>query len=100
MDFDKKDDFKVGYQRHLNATNTMVDSPYFKTNYVHLTTKTTLTSSKRDSFTIYMCVGGTAKISTDTGAVVIQKGETALIPANSKTILIDTSEAKLLEVTV
>lgn len=100
MDFDKKDDFKVGYQRHLNATNTIVDSPYFKTNYIHLTTKTTLASSKRDSFTIYMCVGGTAKISTDTGAVVIQKGETALIPANSKTILIDTSEAKLLEVTV
>ncbi|NNK75218.1 MAG: class I mannose-6-phosphate isomerase [Maribacter sp.] len=100
MDFDKKDDFKVAYKRHMNTTNTMVESPYFKTNYIHLTTKANLASAKRDSFTIYMCVGGTAEISSDTGTVVIQKGETTLIPASSKTINIDTTEVKLLEVTV
>ena len=100
MDYDKKDDFKVAYNDQTNAANEMVDCPYFKTTFINLTQNFSLDISKRDSFTIYMCVGGSAKISSDTGSVMIQKGETVLIPASSKTISIDTTEAKLLEVTV
>ena len=100
MDYDKKDDFKVAYNDQINAANEMVDCPYFKTTFINLTQNFSLDISKRDSFTIYMCVGGSAKISSDTGSVMIQKGETVLIPASSKTISIDTTEAKLLEVTV
>ena len=100
MDYDKKDDFKVAYNNQTNAANEMVDCPYFKTTFINLTQNFSLDISKRDSFTIYMCVGGSAKISSDTGSVMIQKGETVLIPASSKTISIDTTEAKLLEVTV
>ena len=84
----------------MNTVNTMVNCPYFKTNFMHLTKNSSLEVLERDSFTIYMCVGGSAEISSDTGAVMIQKGETVLIPASSKTISIDTTEAKLLEVTV
>ncbi len=100
MDYHKKDDFKVAYDGDMNTVNTMVDCPYFKTNFMHLTKNYSLEVSERDSFTIYMCVGGSAEISSDTGAVMIQKGETVLIPASSKTISIDATEAKLLEVTV
>ena len=100
MDYHKKDDFKVTYDGHMNTVNTMVDCPYFKTSFMHLTKNSSQTVSERDSFTIYMCVGGSAKISTDTGSVMIQKGETVLIPASSKTININTTQAKLLEVTV
>jgi len=100
MDYDKKDDFKVAYDGDMNTVNTMVDCPYFKTNFIHLTKNSSLEGSERDSFTIYMCVGGSAEISSDTGSVRIQKGETVLMPASSKTISINTTEAKLLEVTV
>ncbi len=100
MDYDKKNDFKVAYHGRMNYANTMVDCPYFKTNFIHLTKNLSLAGSEKDSFTIYMCVGGSAKISSETGSVMIQKGETVLIPASSKTISIDTTEAKLLEVTV
>jgi mannose-6-phosphate isomerase len=100
MDYFKKDDFKVAYNDQPNAVNEMVDCPYFKTTFINLTQNFNQDISKRDSFTIYMCVDGSAKISSDTGSVMIQKGETVLIPASSKTISIDTTEAKLLEVTV
>ncbi len=100
MDYDKKDDFKVEYDGQINTVNAMVDCPYFKTNFIHLTKNIDLDVSERDSFTIYMCVGGTAEIRTENGFTLIQKGETTLVPANSKRIDIITSEAKLLEVTV
>ncbi len=100
MDYNKKDDFRVGYTKNENSVNKMVDCPYFKTNFIHLTHDLVQDVRQRDSFTIYMCVGGSAKISTKSGSVLIQKGETVLVPANSRTISINTSEAKLLEVTV
>ncbi len=100
IDYGKKDDFKVAYDDQPNAVNEMVDCPYFKTTFINLNQNFNQDISKRDSFTIYMCVDGSAEISSDTGSVVIQKGETVLIPASSKTISIDTTEAKLLEVTV
>jgi len=100
MDYEKKDDFKVTYEGHMNTVNTMVDCPYFKTNFIHLTKNWSLEDSERDSFTIYICVGGSAEINSETGSVRIQKGETVLMPACSKTINISTTEVKLLEVTV
>ncbi|MGB5499310.1 MAG: type I phosphomannose isomerase catalytic subunit [Maribacter sp.] len=100
MDYEKKDDFKVTYEGHMNTVNTMVECPYFKTNFIHLTKNWSLEDSERDSFIIYMCVGGSAEISSETGSVRIQKGETVLMPACSKTINISTTEVKLLEVTV
>ncbi|MCP4978159.1 MAG: mannose-6-phosphate isomerase [Maribacter sp.] len=100
MDYDKKDDFKVAYDVQSNTVNVMVDCPYFKTNFIHLTKDFNLDVSERDSFTIYMCVSGAAKIRAENGSTSIQKGETILVPANSNRIDISTKEAKLLEVTV
>ena len=100
MDYKKKDDFKVDYKRDLDTVNTMVDCPYFKTDFLNLNQNLDLEISKRSSFTILMCVGGSAEIKSDTRSVGIRKGETVLIPANSKSISIKTSGTKLLEVTV
>ncbi|MDE3741395.1 type I phosphomannose isomerase catalytic subunit [Maribacter polysaccharolyticus] len=100
MDYDKKDDFKVAYDRKSDAVNTMVDCPYFKTNFLQLEKDLSLDVSDRSSFTILMCVGGSAEIVTNSGAVAIQKGETVLVPADTESIDIHTSNTKLLEVTV
>lgn len=100
IDYNKKDDFKIDYAKTKNAVNTMVDCPYFTTNYLELTDQNSFDLSKRDSFTIYMCVDGTASISNDYGSVTISKGETVLISANTERLTIGTSGVTLLEVSI
>ncbi|MDF4204864.1 mannose-6-phosphate isomerase [Maribacter sp. SA7] len=100
VDYEKKDDFKVYYSHDKNEVNTMVDCPYFKTNFIELTENLDLDTAQRDSFTIYMCVGGEAKISTAEGDVSIKSGETALLPASTQKISLQSTGAKLLEVTI
>ncbi|RDY57693.1 type I phosphomannose isomerase catalytic subunit [Flagellimonas nanhaiensis] len=100
IDYTKKDDFKVNYPSDKNVANTMVDCPYFKTNFMELTEGIQQDVSNRDSFTIYMCVGGSATISNDWGNAQIRKGETILVSASSQKIDIETDGAKLLEVTI
>ncbi len=100
IDYNKKEDFKVDYPKTLNTVNQMVECPYFKTDYLNLTSSVVQDSSKRDSFTIFMCVSGTAEIKNDWGKTAINKGETILVAAASSEISIITDGAKLLQVTI
>lgn len=100
IDYTKKDDFKVAYSTEKNEVNTMVDCPYFKTNFIELTENIKQDVTSRDSFTIYMCVGGSATVKNEFGEANLVKGETILVPALSKSIEIISSEVKLLEVTI
>ncbi len=100
IDYKKKDDFKVGYSKDENTSNTMVDCPYFKTNFLKLTSDLIIDTAARDSFTIFMCVSGKAVISNEYGTAPIQKGETILLPAASNEIRIKSVGAQLLEVTI
>ena len=100
IDYEKKDDFKVAYSKAKNALNTMVGCPYFTTNFLNLTSDFSQDVSDRDSFTIYLCVGGSANIANDWGTTELKKGETVLVAAASSKIAIATSEAKILEVTI
>ncbi|MBS9462707.1 class I mannose-6-phosphate isomerase [Flagellimonas sp. 389] len=100
IDYEKKDDFKVNYSSATDAVNEMVDCPYFKTNFLNLTTTMHLDVTDRDSFTIYMCVEGEAEIKNDWGTVSLVNGETILIAAASTSINITTTGTKLLEVTI
>ncbi len=100
IDYSKKDDFKVNYSTELDQVNTMVDCPYFKTNILDLTSTVRQDVSQRDSFTIFMCVGGEADIKNDWGNTNIKTGQTVLVAASSNFIEISTGGAKLLEVTI
>ncbi len=100
IDYEQKNDFKVDYPTTKDRTNTMVDCPYFKTNFMDLTGDLEQNVTNRDSFTIYMCVNGAAEISNDWGSTSIKKGETVLLAASSTSINIITEGAKLLEVTI
>ena len=100
IDYSKKDDFKVNYSTELDKVNTMVDCPYFKTNILDLTNTVRQDVSQRDSFTIFMCVGGEADIKNDWGNTTIKTGQTVLVAASSNFIEISTGGAKLLEVTI
>ena len=100
IDYKQKDDFKVDYSKTKGVVNTMVDCPYFKTNFLNLAESLELDVTERDSFTIYMCVGGKVEIANENGSATIKKGETVLVSATSRTISLKTDEAKLLEVTI
>lgn len=100
MDYNKKDDFKVAYDTTSDYANTMVDSPYFKTNFLNLSKDFEQDTTTRDSFTIFMCVGGSAQVETNEGVVNIHKGETVLVPAMVNYIRVKTDNARLLEVTI
>ncbi len=100
IDYRKKDDFKVDYALNADSVNAMVDCPYFKTGFLNLTQNLKMDVALRDSFSIYMCVGGTAILENDFGSVSLKKGETALVAASSSFIKISTEGAKLLEVTL
>lgn len=100
IDYNKKDDFKVSYPHEKNTVNTMVDCPYFKTNFLELSQDLNQDVSGRGSFTIYMCVGGSVEVQNDFGAATIKKGETVLVSSNCNNISLKTSAAKLLEVTI
>ncbi|MCW5517408.1 type I phosphomannose isomerase catalytic subunit [Muriicola sp. Z0-33] len=100
IDFERKDDFYVSYSKTRDALNTMVDSPYFKTNYLDLTTNFSQDLSSVMSFVIYMCVEGKATIVNEDGEVDIKKGETVLISADTEAIQILTKGASFLVVDI
>lgn len=100
IDFNKKDDFKVDYARIPDTVNGMVDCPYFKTNFLDLTQDFVQDVVDRDSFSIYLCVDGAAKVTNDWGSTSIEKGETLLVSASSTGIEIATEGSQLLEVTI
>ncbi|WP_026810178.1 type I phosphomannose isomerase catalytic subunit [Arenibacter latericius] len=100
IDYEKKDDFKIAYSQDKDKVNAMVTCPYFTTNFLDLTQPLEVDVTNRNSFTIYLCVEGAASITNEFGQVDLQKGQTILVPAVSKTIHINTTKAKLLEVTI
>jgi len=100
IDFDHNDDFKVSYKKNKDAVNPMVACPYFNTNFLHLEGDLFRDTNDRDSFTIYMCVEGEAKIGNEYGETSVQKGETVLMPASSNSIFLKTEGCKLLEITL
>ena len=99
FDFNMKDDFRVPYSKLKNRSNGMVSCPYFTTNYLEVS-KMIHKENKNDSFLIYICVEGDAKIITEAHTESFKKGETILIPAAIKQFIIKAKNAKLLEVYV
>ena len=100
IDYEKKEDFKVNYSNKVDSVNDMVECPYFTTKFLNLTENLQIDNSERDSFTIYMCVSGSATIENNEGSETIKNGETLLISADSVKINIETKGAKLLEITI
>jgi mannose-6-phosphate isomerase len=100
IDFDKDNNFRISYSKVPNTPNAMVNSPYFTTGYLELDKPLERRVSGSGSFTIFLCVSGSAILYNEFGKVPVAIGETVLMPSSSTTIGIDTNAAKFLEVTV
>jgi len=89
---------KIEYVEEKNKPVLLKNTPFFETNLLKLTNDLQRDLSSKDSFVVYMCTEGAAVISTKTGAVSIEKGQTILVPACLANLLIKSESATLLEV--
>ena len=99
FDFDMPDNFRVDYTKDSNTPTELVSCPYFTTNVMDVNERISKENT-HDSFMIYMCVDGNARIEVDGNQTEISMGETVLIPACIKRFSISANHAKLLEVYV
>lgn len=98
IDFEKKEDFKLEYKKQKNKSSEVASCEYFTTNFLPVSGKVTKDYSELDSFVIYMCVSGTVEIGTNGNFEKITQGESLLIPAKNKKVVISSEDAELLEV--
>jgi mannose-6-phosphate isomerase len=92
----KKIDTYKKYSKELNQSNTMVDCPYFTTNFLPLDGKVIVNKSG-ESFTVYMCVEGDFELEYEGVKFKYIKGDTVLIPASLKTFVLN-GKASILEI--
>ena len=98
IDFSVHDTYKTHYNKTVNQSNTLVHSPYFKTNFLKVEGNITKDYSNLDSFVIYMCVDGNTQIEWKNDIFTLKKGETLLLPASIKNISLSSTSCELLEV--
>ncbi len=100
LNFSDNIDTVRNYDRSNNELHEVVSCEYFKTNFISVAGEKKVDYSQTDSFVIFMCVEGSAQISIFGNSETIAFGETILIPATAESVLIESEQCKLLEVTV
>ena len=99
IDYNNTENSPIIYSREKNRTNTLVNSPYFTTNYMEFNQAVEKIYADVDSFVIYVCLEGSAKIHYDEGEETIALGECVLMPAAiEQAVLVPNNKCKLLEV--
>lgn len=99
IDFSVHPSYKTEYTSAINQPSELVSCEYFTTNLLDIDVAVSRNFSKTDSFVIYICMSGHCTLKDNKGnSVFIRQGETALVPADTESVLIIPSEAsKLLE---
>ena len=89
-------DTQKQYGKEENKCNTMVDCPYFTTNYLPLNGNLDVEKNV-GSFTVYICTEGAYTINAEGQSYTFKKGDTVLVPAGLKSFKL-TGECTLLEI--
>lgn len=102
IDFNHYPNYKTSYTKELNKTVPTVSSDYFTTNIIHLNMSIEKDYTLLDSFVIYLCTEGKLEIEpANQPPVLLNKGETLLIPALINQVMLKpVEESVLLEVYV
>ena len=95
INYNEVDTFKL-YTKNINQSNTIVDCPYFTTNFLPLEGKKIVINSG-NSFSVYMCIEGTFEIELENSRFQYKKGDTVLIPAALITFILS-GKASILEI--
>lgn len=91
-----KVDTQKKYDTKANASNEVVDCPYFTTNFIPLEDSVEVSKSG-ETFTVYMCIEGSFDIEYDSFKQSYQKGDTVLVPAAIKSFVVN-GNASILEI--
>ncbi|WP_233273941.1 type I phosphomannose isomerase catalytic subunit [Altibacter lentus] len=89
---------KISYSEEKNTPVLLKRVPYFETNKLDLSGTMERDLSGIDSFTVYMCVKGSAIFKMGAHTETVETGETILIPAVATNLTIVTDKAIFLEV--
>ncbi|MDR1582274.1 MAG: class I mannose-6-phosphate isomerase [Prevotellaceae bacterium] len=100
IDYKHHDSYKTQYIAEKNSATGLVNCKYFTTNLLSFSKKTDRHYADLDSFVVYMCLEGKAKLVCDDEVEeTISMGETVLIPAIFNSVcIIPEQDVKLLEV--
>ncbi|NNE15369.1 MAG: class I mannose-6-phosphate isomerase [Saprospiraceae bacterium] len=89
---------RASYKLRSNEKANLVKCDYFTTNILDISENQVVDYSALDSFVIFMCVEGELNITLNNGSEILKKGETALIPALTNKVHLDSVNAKVLEI--
>lgn len=100
MDFKYYGQYRTEYELKRNEASNLARCQYFTTNILEVDKPQQRDLIELDSFVVYMCMDGKAEITYDEeNTIVIEKGETILIPAVIEHLIYEPHPyAKLLEV--
>ena len=99
INFSIPDTYRTNYRKEPNQSVNLVDSPWFVTNLIEFDKVFIKNYTELDSFVIYICIDGDARMNYDGGNLELRKGETVLIPAlMEKVQLFPDRKCKILEV--
>ncbi|QDO94298.1 mannose-6-phosphate isomerase [Formosa sediminum] len=98
IDYSVSDSYKTKYTKPDHATNTLVHSPYFKTNIVNVKGEMQKDYTALDSFVIYICVEGEFELIWNDVPYKLVKGETIFLPALIDAVTLQSTNADVLEV--
>lgn len=87
---------KKNYKKEINHSNSVVDCPYFTTNFIPLDGILEI-KNNGNSFKVYMCVEGNFEIKNEDFTKIYQKGDTILIPAAVNQFILS-GKASILEI--
>ena len=87
---------KKSYTTNSNQSNSVVDCPYFTTNFIPLDGAISVSKSG-ETFTVYMCVEGSFEIEYNNSKTQYIKGDTVLIPAAMNAFILN-GKASILEI--
>ena len=101
IDFKATGKNKIRKELTINSTENLVNCEFFNTNIIWFNDQISKDYNLTDSFIIYICTEGEFKIRWDGNSEIVTKGETVLLPAMIKEVLLEpVIETKLLEVSI
>lgn len=101
IDFSAKKNPKTNYQISPNSIVPLVNCDYFTTNLIEFDLPLTRNYGNLDTFVVYMCLSGSFVIESKAEKIIVNQGETVLIPACIDEVgLITNQLTRLLEVHV
>ncbi len=99
IDYTVYEDYRTDYSAEQDAVVELANCQYFETNLLELSKDMERSLADKDSFVVYIVMGGELNLVDDKGfSITLHQGQTVLIPAECTSVRIEPKgECKLME---